>query len=72
MEISYGTKGIDHFLDVNMGDCSELKANNNMYKLRMLEENNIAYLLKPISTELDGKIFLKYNDETDWRDIHAE
>ena len=37
-----------------------------MYKLRMLEENNIAYLLKPISTELDGKIFLKYNTGSDY------
>lgn len=61
MEIFFGNKGIDHFLNVNMGSCDGIRGSDIAYRLRMLEENDIAYLLRPVSSELDGYLWLKYN-----------
>ncbi len=64
MEILYNSKGIENYLDVNIGGISEREHLGVEYKIKMIQENEIPYLIKPVSMEMDGKIWLKYNTNT--------
>lgn len=61
MEMLYNSKGLETYLDVDMGDASVGNTFGIEYKIKMIQENEISYLLKPIYMELDGRLSLKYN-----------
>lgn len=61
MEMYYMSKGIDNFIEVNAGEYLREKSSPNSYRLKMLENNDIEGLIKPICLEVDGRITLKYN-----------
>ncbi len=61
MEILYNSKGIDNYLNVSLGDISDRKNIGVEYKTKMLQENNIPCLIKPVAIEEDGQLWLKYN-----------
>lgn len=61
MEIYYNSKGIENFLDVDLGESLSVEQKGYDYKIKMIQENNIPCLIKPIDSEIDGCIWLKYN-----------
>lgn len=61
MEILYNSRGVENYLDVNIGRISEGDSLGVEFKTKMIQENEIPYLIKPISLELDGQMWLKYN-----------
>ena len=61
MEMYYVSKGIDNFIEVSLG-CGLLKRQSPQgFRLRMLENNDIAGLIRPVIMEMDGQLTLKYN-----------
>lgn len=60
MEMCYKSKGVSNYLDVRIGTEEELKQRGYQFQIRMLEENEIPYLLRPVRIEMDGVLFLKY------------
>ncbi|MGN0436307.1 MAG: DUF6382 domain-containing protein [Wujia sp.] len=60
MEMYYGSKGIDNYLDVKLGYIRELSKNGISYQVTMLGENNITGLIKPSIREIDGIVWLRY------------
>lgn len=64
MEIYFGSSGINNYLNVKLGGCEEISRGGYEYKINMLEENNIAYLMKPVSVSVDGELWLKYDTES--------
>lgn len=62
MEMYFGSKGVSNYLNVKLGGQNEVRGYE--YKINMLEENNIAYLLKPVSISVDGELWLKFNTES--------
>ena len=60
MEIFFRSSDMDNYMDVRLDDISLLKASAARYKSRMIEENNIPYMLRPASYELDGEMWLRY------------
>lgn len=61
MEMCYVSKGIDNFIEVSLG-CGLLKRQSpQSFRLRMLENNDIAGLIRPVIMEMDGQLTLKYN-----------
>lgn len=61
MEMCYVSKGIDNFIEVSLG-CGLLKRQSPQgFRLRMLENNDIAGLIRPVIMEMDGQLTLKYN-----------
>lgn len=60
MEIFFKSSDMDNYMDVRLDDISLLKTSAARYKSRMIEENNIPYMLRPMPYELDGKMWLRY------------
>ena len=60
MEIFFRSSDMDNYMDVRLDDISLLKPSAARYKSRMIEENNIPYMLRPASYELDGEKWLRY------------
>lgn len=61
MEILYGSKGIDNFIETTLGEGIIAVNSPHYYRLRMLEDNDIPGLIKPVVSQLDGSLTLKYN-----------
>ena len=61
MEMCYVSKGISNYIQVNAGEVVVDKTSPHCYRLKMLENNDIDGLIRPITMELDGKLILKYN-----------
>ena len=61
MEMYYVSKGINNYIQVNAGEAIIEKSSPQCYRLRMLENNDIEGLIRPIAMELDGRLTLKYN-----------
>ncbi|MBO5508835.1 MAG: hypothetical protein J5962_00090 [Lachnospiraceae bacterium] len=59
-------KGLYNFLDVNIGERDEVVQKGLMYKIKMLEMNNIDGIISPYENEIDGNIFLRYNTESSY------
>ncbi|MCM1083483.1 MAG: FHA domain-containing protein [Clostridium sp.] len=51
---------MDNYMDVKLEDTGISKTSAARYKSRMIEENNIPYMLRPASYELDGSMWLRY------------
>lgn len=66
MEMSYVNKGLYNFLDVNIGERDEVIRKGLMYKIKMLEMNNIDGIISPYENEVDGNIFLRYNTDSSY------
>lgn len=64
MEMFYQTNGLRSFIDVCLGPSEEIIIAQKTYMIRMLENNKIPYLIKPVSGEIDGNVWLKYNVDT--------
>lgn len=60
MEMCYRSRGISKYVEVNIGDCNTLAGYGYMYQVRMLEDNKINNLIKPIVMEMDNNVYLKY------------
>lgn len=60
MEIFFRSSDMDNYMDVKLDDINLLKTSAASYKSRMIEENNIPYMLRPASYELDGEMWLRY------------
>lgn len=60
MEIFFRNSDMDNYMDVRLDDINLLKDSAARYKSRMIEENNIPYMLRPSSYELDGDMWLRY------------
>lgn len=61
MEILYGSKGIDNYIEATLGEGIIVTNSPHCYRLRMLEDNDIPGLIKPVVSQLDGRLTLKYN-----------
>lgn len=59
MEICYGSKGVNNYVEIFAGDVNEMMAEGNYYKIRMLEDNRISCVLPTSSTEVDGNVYLR-------------
>lgn len=64
MEMSYRNKGINHYMEVNMGDEKDNRFLK--YKINMLEENDILHLIRPVCSVFDNKLYLRYNTDTNY------
>lgn len=60
MEMCFLSKGINNFLNVKLGDIGDVLDSGNYYKIRMLEENNIPYVISPRYGEVDGEVTLSF------------
>lgn len=60
MEMCYGSKGVSNYLDVQIGTEMEINRKGYQFQIRMLEENEIPYLMHPVRLEVDGVLVLKY------------
>lgn len=59
MEILFSSDEMNNYIDVNIGSLSDIRHGSAYYKMRMIQENNIPYMLKPVSFELDGNVWLR-------------
>lgn len=61
MEMCYVSKGINNYIQVN-GENMLIEKNTPIaYRFKMLENNDIEGLIRPIAMEMDGTLTLKYN-----------
>lgn len=60
MEMCYGSKGVSNYLDVRIGTEEELNQKGYQFQIRMMEENEVPHLMRPVRMEMDGMVFLKY------------
>lgn len=61
MEMCYVSKGINNYIQVSTANGLIEKNSPVAYRLKMLENNDIEGLIRPIAMELDGELTLKYN-----------
>lgn len=61
MEMYYVSKGISNYIEVKAGEVLTESYSPQCYRLKMLENNDIEGLIRPISLEMDGRLTLKYN-----------
>ncbi|MBO5388061.1 MAG: FHA domain-containing protein [Lachnospiraceae bacterium] len=61
MEMCYVSKGINNYIQVSTANGLIEKNSPVAYRLKMLENNDIEGLIRPIAIELDGELTLKYN-----------
>ena len=61
MEILYVSKGTENYLDVRLGLREEICRGGKLYMVRMLQENDIAFLVRPVVTRADEVISLRHN-----------
>lgn len=66
MEISYSSKGICNYLEVDLGDISLLEERGETYRIRMLEDNELSHLISPVRYEINGRVHLKYNTKSSY------
>lgn len=60
MEMCFVSRGINNFLEVNLGNIEDILASGNYYKIRMLEENSIPYVISPVYSDVDGSVKLSF------------
>ena len=60
MEMFYQTSGTHCFINVCLGDSDDVLHNQKTYMIYMIENNEIPYIISPISGEIDGKVWVKY------------
>ncbi len=63
MEISFGNKGIYHYIDAEVGTVASLEEAGRMYQVYMLVENNLSFVLHSDILCVDGKLWLTHNTE---------
>lgn len=66
MEIYFRSSELDNYVDIKIGSQKDLTALASGYKVPMIEENHIPYMLKPSSREIDGEIWLRYHTGTSY------
>lgn len=66
MEMCYRSRGTSNYLEIELGKCETLHETGTYYHIRMIEENDISCLLQPVSTEIDGRIYLRYDVGTQY------
>ena len=66
MEMYYRSRGINNFLEIRVGCGEEIAARGYAYHIRMIEENAVPYLLQPVSMEMDGILYLRYETNTQY------
>lgn len=66
MEMYYGSRGINNFLEIKVGCGKEIADSGYTYQIRMVEENAVPYLLQPVSMEMDGILYLRYETNTQY------
>ncbi|MBQ9278735.1 MAG: FHA domain-containing protein [Lachnospiraceae bacterium] len=59
MEMYYGSKGVNNYIEICVNE-KDFYASDNYYVIRMLEDNDIGEIIKPIISKLDNNIFLRY------------
>lgn len=63
MEITFSTRGICHYADVNIGSMRNLEEQGYGYQLKMLCENEIPCLLRAQVMCEDGEVCLSFNTQ---------
>lgn len=61
MEMYYVSKGINNYIQVNGEQDLMEKSSPQCYRLKMIENNDIAGIIRPVCIEIDGRLTLKYN-----------
>lgn len=64
MEISFGNKGIYHYIDAKIGSIRELEEKGYLYRVKMLVENELPYILPSSFISSDGEVWLSHNTES--------
>lgn len=64
MEMSYVNDGIYRFLEARLGSKADIKEKGLICKLKMLEKNDISYLISPYENEMDGNLILRFNTKS--------
>lgn len=60
MEISFRSSDMEKFLDIKLGTFDALRQTPLKYKTKMIENNNIPYMLSPIVEEIDNNLCTIY------------
>lgn len=66
MEMYFRSRGINNFLEIKAGCGKEIADSGYTYQIRMIEENAVPYLLQPVSMEVDGIVYLRYETNTQY------
>lgn len=61
MEILFGNKGIYHYIDAKVGTMQELEEEGYLYRVRMLVENELPYILPSSFICSDGVVWMSHN-----------
>lgn len=61
MEILFGNKGIYHYMDAKLGTMRQLEEQGWMYRVQMLVENNMPYILPASLICTDGEVWLSHS-----------
>ena len=61
MEILFGNKGIYHYIDAKVGTMQELEKKGYLYRVRMLVENELPYILPSSFICSDGVVWMSHN-----------
>ncbi len=64
MKMCYKSKGIDNFLEVELGDVKNIEHTVKHYRIKMIERNQLEYIFSPTKMEIDGQLLLKYNTQS--------
>ena len=59
MEMYYGSKGINNYIEICVNE-KDFLTEKNYYVIRMLEDNDIDEIIKPAISKLDNNLFLRY------------
>ncbi len=60
MEIYYGSRDLENYLDVNCGNVMCDSGFTENYKYRMLLENDIPYIIRPVQSSVDRELMLRF------------
>ena len=61
MVISFRSDNARNYIEVKLGLLNEEQKKHMNYKIRMLEENDIDKIIKPVISEMDSKVKLEYD-----------
>lgn len=61
MEVLFGNKGIYHYMDAKLGTMWQLEEQGWMYRVQMLVENNMPYILPASLICTDGEVWLSHS-----------
>ena len=64
MEILFGNKGIYHYIDAKVGTMQELEEKGYLYRVRMLVENELPYILPSSFICSDGVVWMSHNTKS--------